>query len=76
VVTAEVAIAVALLQDPAALVQELFTNPAAALAALGSIGADMSPESRQESQDAVVSAVIVGSIVSQAAGAASYRRKP
>ena len=44
VITAAVAAQVELVQNPAALVEELFTNPAAAIAALGSIGADMTEE--------------------------------
>ena len=76
ILTQEVAEQVALLQDPGELLTELFTNPVAVFAALGSVGADMSPEARQKSKDAVVQAVIVGGIVSQAAGAAAYRRKP
>jgi hypothetical protein len=75
ILSQEVAEQVELLQNPAELLTELFTNPAAAIAALGAVGADMSPEARQKSKDAVVQAVIVGSIVSQAAGAA-IRRKP
>jgi hypothetical protein len=80
VLTQEQAVAVALLQDPVALVQELFTNPAAALAALGEVGADMSPEVREKSEKVVVSAVIAGNIATQAAATAgavaAYRRKP
>jgi hypothetical protein len=84
VVTAEEAVAVALLQDPAALLQELFTNPVAALTALGSVGADMTEEQREESEKVVIAAVIVGQIATQsavaaaasAAAASTYRRKP
>ena len=80
VLTQEQAVAVALLQDPAALVQELFTNPAAAFAALGQVGADMSPEVREKSEKVVISAVIAGNIATQAAATAgavaAYRRKP
>ena len=80
VVTAEVAIAVQLLQDPAALLQEIFTNPAAALAALGSVGADMTEEVREESEKVIIAAVIAGNIATQAgataAAVAAYRRKP
>jgi hypothetical protein len=76
ILTQEVAEQVALLQNPSELLSELFTNPAAVFAALGSVGADMSPQARQKSKDAVVQAVVVGSIVTQAAGAAAYRRKP
>ena len=80
VITAEQAIAVQLLQDPAALLQEIFTNPAAALAALGSVGADMTDEEREESEKVIVAAVIAGNIATQAAATAgavsAYRRKP
>jgi hypothetical protein len=80
VVTAETAIAIQLLQDPAAMLQEIFTNPAAALAALGSVGADMTEEVREESEKVIVAAVIAGNIATQAAATAgavsAYRRKP
>jgi hypothetical protein len=75
VLTAQEAVAIELLQNPAELLQELFTNPAAAFAALAQVGADMSPEVRERSEEVVVAAVIVGNIAS-AAGAAAYRRKP
>jgi hypothetical protein len=80
VVTAEVAIAVALLQDPAELLQELFTDPAAAFAALGSVGADLPPEVRERAEEVVIASVIVGNIATSAAATAAagaaYRRKP
>jgi len=80
VITAEQAIAVQLLQDPAALLQELFTDPAAAFAALGSVGADMTEEEREESEKVIIAAVIAGNIATtaatSAAGAAAIRRKP
>lgn len=80
VLTAQEAVAVALLSNPAELLQELFTNPAAALAALGSVGADMSPEVREKSEKVIISAVIAGNIATQAAAGAAataaYRRKP
>ena len=79
VLTPEVAAAVQLLQDPVALIGELFTNPAAAFAALGSVGADMSPEVREESEQVIIAAVIAGNIATQAAASAgavaAYRRK-
>ncbi len=71
------------LESPAALVEALFTDPAQALLALGSIGADMSEEERAESQETIVAAVIVGGIATQSAltaaasvGTVAYRRKP
>ena len=83
VLTAQEAVSVALLQNPAALLQELFTNPGAALAALGSVGADMTEEQREESEKVIIAAVIVGQIATQSAVAAAasaaastYRRKP
>lgn len=81
VITAEVAAALLVLENPAELLNALFTDPAQALLALGSIGADMSPQERAEAEKTVVAAVIVGQIAAQAAvtaaaGAATYRRNP
>lgn len=64
VITAEVADALQAVENPAALVGAIFTNPAKALLALGNIGADMSPKERQESQKVVVAAVVVSTIAS------------
>jgi hypothetical protein len=80
VVTAQVAIAVELLSNPAEFIGEIFTNPAAAFAALGSVGADLPPEVRKKAKKVVLSAVIAGNIATQAAASAAslstYRRKP
>lgn len=80
ILTAEVAIAVQLLQNPAELLSELFTDPGAALAAFGSVGADLPPEVRETAEEVVVSAIIAGGIATQAAASAAataaYRRKP
>jgi hypothetical protein len=81
VITAEVAAALEVLANPAELINAIFTDPAQALLAIGSIGADMSPQERAQSEKTVVAAVIVGQIAGQAAvtaaaGAAAYRRKP
>jgi hypothetical protein len=81
VITAEVAAALEVLANPAELINAIFTDPAQALLALGSIGADMSPQERTQSKKTIVAAVIVGQIAGQAAvtaaaGAAAYRRKP
>jgi hypothetical protein len=80
VLTEEEAAAVVLLQNPAELLAELFTDPGAVLTALGSIGADMSPEVREKSEKVIISAVIAGNIATQAAASAgavaAYRRKP
>ncbi len=71
VITAAVAAQVELLQDPGALAKELFTNPAAALAAFGSIGADMSDEEREEATDMVVATVVAAGAAINAAGVAA-----
>ena len=64
VITAEVADALQLVENPAELVGAIFTDPAKALMAIGNIGADMSDTERQESQTVVVASVIVGAIAS------------
>ena len=81
VITAEVAAALVVLANPAKLINAIFTDPAQALLALGSIGADMSEEERAESQETIVAAVIVGGIATQSAltaaasvGTIAYRR--
>jgi hypothetical protein len=79
VITAEVAAALVVLENPAALVAAIFTDPAQALLAIASIGADMSDEERIESEKIIVASVIAGQAAVNAAGmagAAAYRRKP
>ena len=80
VITAEVAVALELLANPAELLAEVFSDPGQVLLAISSIGADMSIEERAQSEKTVVAAVIVGQIAGQAAvgaagAAAAYRRK-
>jgi hypothetical protein len=80
VVTAQVAIAIELLGNPTELLATIFTDPGAALAALGSVGADLPPEVREKAEEVVVAAIIVGNIATSAAASAvagaTYRRKP
>ena len=71
VITAAVAAQIELLQNPSALLQEAFTNPAAAFAALGSIGADMSDEERAEATDMVVATVVAAGAAINAAAVAA-----
>jgi hypothetical protein len=71
VITAEVAANVELVQDPAALLEAVFTDPGAALAAFGSIGADMTEEEREEATDMVIATVVAtGAAINAAAVAA------
>lgn len=62
VITAEVADALQVFDNTNELIGVLFTDPGKALKAISNIGADMSPESRETSQNVVVSAVIVGQL--------------
>jgi hypothetical protein len=70
VITAEVAANVELVQDPGALLEAAFTDPGAALAALGSIGADMTEEEREEATDMVVATVVAAGAAINAVAAA------
>jgi len=78
VITAEIAAALVVLENPAALVEAIFTDPGQALLALASIGADMSEEEREEAEKIIVASVIAGQAAVNAAGmagaAAAYRR--
>ena len=79
VITAEVAAALVVLENPAELLNAIFTDPGQALLAIASIGADMSDEERAESEKIIVASVIAGQAAVTAAGAvgaAAYRRKP
>ena len=80
VITAEVAAALVVLENPAALVEAIFSDPGQVLLAIASIGADMSDEEREESEKIIVASVIAGQAAVNAAGmagaAAAYRRKP
>ena len=62
VLTAEVADALQIFDDTNELIGALFTDPGKALKAISNIGADMSPQSREVSQNVVVSAIIVGQL--------------
>lgn len=72
----EVAAALQVLSSPSQLLTAIFENPAQVFTAIANVGADMSPETRERSEEVVVAAVIVGNIATSAAGAAAYRRKP
>lgn len=71
VITAEVAAQIELVQDPGALLEAAFTDPGAALAALGSIGADMTDAEREEATDMVVATVVAAGAAINAAAVAA-----
>ena len=71
VITAEVAANVELVQDPGALLEAAFSDPGAALQALGSIGADMTTEEREEATDMVIATVVAAGAAINAAAVAT-----
>jgi hypothetical protein len=76
VITAEVAANVELVQDPGALLEAVFTDPGAALAAFGSIGADMTEEEREEATDMVIATVVATGAALNAVGLATGGSAP
>ena len=76
VITAEVAAQVELVQDPGALLEAALTDPGAAIAALGSIGADMTEEEREEAKDMVVATVVATGAALNAVGLATGGSAP
>ncbi len=71
VITAEVAAQIELLENPTELFATALSDPGAALAALGSIGADMSEEERKEATDMVVATVVAAGAAINAAAVAT-----
>ncbi len=63
ILTAEVADAIEMFEDPSELLLTIFTDPGKALKAFANVGADMTPEQRKESQAVVVASVIVGQLI-------------
>jgi hypothetical protein len=64
IITAEVADAIEMFENPSELLLTVLTDPGKALKAFANIGADMTPEQRKESQVVVVASIIVGQIIS------------
>lgn len=62
VITAGVMAILNLLNSPSELLSEVFSNPAVVIDILSNVGADMSPEKREEAQTVVIAAVIVTQI--------------
>jgi hypothetical protein len=64
ILTAEVADAIEIFEDPTELLLTALTDPGKALKAFANVGADMTPEQRKESQTVVVASIIVGQVIS------------
>jgi polyhydroxyalkanoate synthesis regulator phasin len=60
---AEVADALEIFENPSEILGAVFTDPGKALTAVANIGADMTPEKREESQKVVVASVITVQVV-------------
>lgn len=63
VITAEVADALQIFDNPSELVSAIFTDPSKALTAIANVGADLSPEVRKDAQAVTVSAVVVSQVI-------------
>ena len=61
---AEVADALQIFENPSEILGAVFTDPGKALTAVANIGADMTPEKREESQKVVVASVIAAQVLS------------
>lgn len=63
ILTAEVVVALELLDNPGELLASIITDPAQALKAIANIGADMTPEDRKKAQTTTVAAVLTGAAI-------------
>jgi len=64
VLFAEVADALEIFENPSEILGAVLTDPGKALTAVANIGADMTPEKREESQKVIVASVIAAQILS------------
>jgi hypothetical protein len=64
VLTAKVADAIQIFNNPSAVVSAIFTDPGKALTAIANVGADMTPKVRKQSQKVVVASVIAAQVLS------------
>ena len=74
VLEAGTVVALQLLENPAELIAEIFTDPGQVLTALSNIGADMSEEERTASENTIIASVIAGQAAINAVGAANMAR--
>jgi polyhydroxyalkanoate synthesis regulator phasin len=63
VITAEIADAIEIFENPSELLSTVFTDPGKALKAIANVGADMTAATRKEAQAVTVSAVVVTQII-------------
>ena len=63
IITAEVADAIEIFENPSEMLATVFTDPSKALKAISNVGADMTPTTRKEAQAVTVSAVVVTQVI-------------
>jgi hypothetical protein len=63
VITAEIADAIEIFENPSELLATVFTDPSKALKAIANVGADMTAETRKDAQEVTVAAVIVTQVI-------------
>ena len=73
ILTAEIADAIEIFEDPSELLATVFSDPGKALKAIANIGADMTVETRKEAQAVTVAAVVVTQIISSTSALALAR---
>ena len=75
ILTAEVADALQLFENPSEILSTVLTDPGKALKALASVGADMTPTQRKESEKVIIAAVIAGQLMNALGAANMIGRK-
>lgn len=75
ILTAEVADALQLFENPSEIFSTILTDPGKAIKAFLSVGADMTPEQRHQSTQAIVAAVIAGQLMNALSSANMIGRK-
>jgi hypothetical protein len=63
VITAEIADALEIFEDPSELLAAVFTDPGKALKAIANVGADLPAEVRKTAQQGTVAVILVGQVI-------------
>jgi hypothetical protein len=74
ILTAEIADAIEIFENPTEVLSVVFTNPGKALKAFANIGADLPPKKRKKAQQAVFPMIIVGQIAASTTMTLMQRR--
>jgi hypothetical protein len=75
ILTAEVADALQIFENPSEIFSTILTDPGKALKALANVGADMTPAQRNQSTQVIVAAVIAGQLMNALSSANMIGRK-